>query len=53
MFYTLLHEKKATALDKLAKKLTSGDVGSLLQIGADATTGLGWCSASLVDVSTL
>ena len=28
----------------LAKKLSSADVGNLLQIGADITTGLGWCS---------
>lgn len=28
----------------LARKLSSDDVGNLLQIGADITTGLGWCS---------
>ena len=39
----------AAALAALEKKLQ--DNGNLLQLGADATTGLGWCSASLVKVN--
>ncbi len=39
----------AAALAALEKKLR--DNGNLLQVGADATTGLGWCFASLVKVN--
>ena len=33
-------------LDVLADELSSQSVGNLLQIGADITTGLGWCSVN-------
>lgn len=56
MFYTILHSQpkkntlppdseKKDAFSKLKSKLD--DVGNILQIGADITTGLGWCSAKL------
>lgn len=47
MFYTTLHETGEDALVKVAAKLQEND--NLLQIGADATTGLGWCSVKLTN----
>ena len=47
MFYTTLHETGEDALAKVAAKLAKND--NLLQIGADATTGLGWCSVTLLN----
>lgn len=46
LFYAPLHEIKAECMDKVRQKLE--EVGNLLQIGADITTGLGWCSVKLV-----
>lgn len=40
MFFTVFHELKNNCLADLQKKLD--EVNNLLQIGADATTGLGW-----------
>ena len=45
MFYCVVNAKDAAATDALAKKLS--DENSLIQIGADVTTGLGWCSTSV------
>ena len=45
LFFTVLYENTDGCFDKLEKKLN--DVGNLIQIGADATTGLGWCSVNL------
>ena len=56
MFYSILHSQpekntlppdseKKDAFSKLKSKLD--DVGNILQIGADITTGLGWCSVKL------
>jgi CRISPR-associated protein Cmr4 len=45
LFYAPVCAKTAGALDKLAAKLTG--TGNLLQLGGDATTGLGWCSTNL------
>lgn len=60
LFYATIHATKARsaahreskkdpslALDALGKRLTSPDVGQTLQIGADATTGLGFCSVKI------
>ena len=46
MFYTILHETGCDALAKLNRKLQENC--NLLQIGADATTGLGWASVELL-----
>lgn len=46
LFYAPVHEIKAECMDKVRLKLDA--VGNLLQIGADITTGLGWCSVKLV-----
>lgn len=48
MFYSVLNSQEAEDLDKLEKKL--GDEKNLLQIGADMTTGLGWCSVAMKEV---
>jgi hypothetical protein len=39
-------ETKDKCLEKLAAKLK--DNKHILQIGADATTGLGWCTVELI-----
>jgi CRISPR-associated protein Cmr4 len=36
------------AMIALGAKLSAPAVGNLLQLGADETTGLGWCSTTLV-----
>ncbi|HPY90075.1 MAG TPA: type III-B CRISPR module RAMP protein Cmr4 [Lentisphaeria bacterium] len=46
MFYALMTETKDKCLEKLAAKLQ--DNNHILQIGADATTGLGWCTVELI-----
>ncbi len=46
MFYALMTETKDKCLEKLAAKLK--DNKHILQIGADATTGLGWCTVELI-----
>ncbi|MGN0879880.1 MAG: type III-B CRISPR module RAMP protein Cmr4 [Oligosphaeraceae bacterium] len=48
MFCAVFHELKPGLLDKLEAKLAEN--GHLLQVGADATTGLGWCSVALRDI---
>ena len=48
MFYSVLNSQEAEDLDKLGQKL--GDEKNLLQIGADMTTGLGWCSVAMKEV---
>ncbi len=45
LFFTVLYENANGCFDKLEKKLK--EVNNLIQIGADATTGLGWCSVNL------
>ncbi|NLF94909.1 MAG: type III-B CRISPR module RAMP protein Cmr4 [Oligosphaeraceae bacterium] len=45
LFYSVLHAPQADLFAKLSTKLQENDC--VLQIGADATTGLGWCTASL------
>jgi CRISPR-associated protein Cmr4 len=47
MFYAVFHEAENGWLKVLGDKLVT--VNNLLQIGADATTGLGWCSVALHD----
>ncbi|NMA43447.1 MAG: type III-B CRISPR module RAMP protein Cmr4 [Oligosphaeraceae bacterium] len=46
MFYALMTETKVKCLDALDKKLKANN--QILQIGADATTGLGWCTVELI-----
>ena len=46
LFYSVLNERKDGMIDMLAKGLEQEN--NLLQIGADMTTGLGWCSVKLV-----
>ncbi len=48
LFYATVATRESSALDTFSKKLE--DVSGLLQLGADATTGLGWCSAALKEV---
>ena len=45
LFFTVLYENADGCFDKLEKKLQ--EVNHLIQVGADATTGLGWCSVNL------
>ncbi len=45
LFYSALHTPQTELFAKLAEKLQENNC--VLQIGADASTGLGWCSASL------
>lgn len=47
MFYAVLNELAAGMIEKLAAKLRH--VGSVMQVGADATTGLGWCSVNVLN----
>lgn len=60
LFYAVIHatparsaahraskQDPATALDALANRLDASDVRHTLQIGGDATTGLGFCTAVL------
>lgn len=48
MFCAVFHELKPGLLGKLEARLAEN--GHLLQVGADATTGLGWCSVALRDI---
>lgn len=48
LFYAMLNTKKADDFGKLEKKLAGEN--NLLQIGADMTTGLGWCSVAVKEV---
>lgn len=45
LFFTVLYENADGCFKKLEDKLAS--VNNLIQVGADATTGLGWCSVNL------
>ena len=45
LFFTVLYENADGCFEKLEDKLKI--VNNLIQIGADATTGLGWCSVNL------
>ena len=47
MFYAVMHEMRDGLTEKLAEKLAKQD--HVLQIGADAGSGLGWCSVKLFD----
>lgn len=47
MFYGILHSKDETDFKDFDDKLVENN--KLLQIGADVTTGLGWCSVKLFD----
>lgn len=48
MFYSVLNTQKLGDFEKLEAKLA--DEKNLLQIGADMTTGLGWCSVATREV---
>ena len=48
LFYAMLNTKKANDFGKLETKLAGEN--NLLQIGADMTTGLGWCSVATKEV---
>jgi len=47
LFYTALHSQCATAIEKFSAKMESEPV---IQIGGDATTGLGFCSVKVTEV---
>ena len=48
MFYSVFRSRDAEDFTKLESKLANE--GGLLQIGADRTTGLGWCSVATKEV---
>lgn len=48
LFYSVVNAADSENMDALAEGLANA--GGLLQIGADATTGLGWCSVALKEV---
>ena len=48
LFYSVVNVVESTHLDMLDTKLNAE--GLLLQIGADVTTGLGWCTVALKEV---
>ena len=48
MFYSVLNSKEEKDFSCLGEKLTNEK--NLLQIGANATTGLGWCSVAIKEV---
>ncbi len=48
LFYSVFNSKAAGDFKQLAEKLSAEN--NLLQIGADMTTGLGWCSVALKEV---
>lgn len=48
LFYGVMNAMEGAHLDLLEVRLHK--VGDLLQVGADATTGLGWCSVALKEV---
>lgn len=48
LFYGVMNAMEGAHLDLLEARLHK--VGDLLQVGADATTGLGWCSIALKEV---
>ncbi len=48
LFYSVMNVVESTHLELLDAKLNAA--GHLLQIGADVTTGLGWCTVALKEV---
>lgn len=48
LFYGVMNAMEGAHLDQLLKGIEKA--GGLLQVGADATTGLGWCSVALKEV---
>ena len=48
LFYSVMNAEDASHLDLLGKQLDAKN--HLVQIGADITTGLGWCTAALKEV---
>jgi CRISPR-associated protein Cmr4 len=48
MFYSVLNSQKDGDVENLENKLNAEK--NLLQIGANATTGLGWCSVAMKEV---
>ena len=48
MFYCVVNARDDATIDALAKKLVNEN--HLIQIGADVTTGLGWCSTAIKEV---
>ncbi len=48
MFYSVFNSRSADDFGELEKKL--GGENHLLQVGADMTTGLGWCSVAMKEV---
>ncbi len=48
MFYAVIRSNADSDFAKLSEKLDS--VGNVVQIGADITTGLGWCTVALKEV---
>lgn len=46
MFYALMTETKDGCLEAMDRKLK--DNNQMLQVGANATTGLGWCSVEMI-----
>lgn len=48
LFYSVMNAAEATHLDLLGKQLDAEN--HLVQIGADITTGLGWCTVALKEV---
>ena len=48
MFYAVFNSRNADDFDKLEAKLKGEK--NLLQVGADMTTGLGWCSVEMKEV---
>ena len=48
LFYGVMNAMEGAHLDLLEARLHKA--GDLLQVGADATTGLGWCSVALKEV---
>ena len=48
LFYSVVNVMESTHLDMLDTKLNAE--GHLLQVGADITTGLGWCTVALKEV---
>jgi CRISPR-associated protein Cmr4 len=47
LFYTTVHSQCATATEKFSTKM---ETESVIQIGGDATTGLGFCSVKVTEV---
>ncbi len=48
LFYSVMNADEAKCLDLLDAKLNAEN--RLIQVGADITTGLGWCTVALKEV---